>query len=123
MPRAAGGVVSRRKHKAVLKLAKGYRGARSRVFRVAKQAVIKAAQYAYRDRRQKKRQFRSLWIIRINALVRQHGLSYSTFIHGLKLADIQCDRKILAQIAFEDPAAFGLLVAKVKEALKIQVAA
>jgi large subunit ribosomal protein L20 len=123
MPRSAGGVVARRKHKKVLKLAKGYRGARSRVFRVAKQAVIKAAQYAYRDRRQKKRQFRSLWIVRINAMVRQHDLSYSVFINGLKLANIECDRKVLAQIAVEDPTAFALIIDKVKQALQMPEAA
>ncbi len=117
MSRVKKGVVSHRKHKKILKQAKGYYGARSRVYRVAKQAVIKAGQYAYRDRRQKKRQFRALWIVRVNAAVRQHGLTYSAFIHGLKLAAIDVDRKVLAQLAFENNEGFALIVEKVKAAL------
>ena len=94
------------RHKKVLKQAKGYYGARSRVYRVAKQAVIKAAQYAFRDRRQKKRQFRALWIVRINAAAKNLGMSYSRFMHGLKLANIDMDRKVLASIAMDDPKTF-----------------
>ena len=96
MARVKRGVQARKRHKKILKQAKGYYGARSRVFRVAKQAVIKAGQYAYRDRRQRKRQFRQLWIARINAGARVNGLSYSRFINGLKLASVEVDRKILA---------------------------
>ncbi|MCE9678492.1 50S ribosomal protein L20 [Shewanella sp. AS1] len=117
MPRVKRGVTARASHKKVLKLAKGYYGARSRTFRVAKQAVIKAGQYAYRDRRQKKRQFRQLWIARINAASRQNGLSYSRFINGLKKASIEIDRKILADIAVFDKVVFSTLVEKAKEAL------
>ncbi len=106
MARVKRGVVAHRRHKKVLKQAKGYYGARSRVFRVAKQAVIKAGQYAYRDRRQRKRQFRALWIARINAASRQCGMSYSRFINGLKLASVEIDRKILADIAVHDKDAF-----------------
>ena len=106
MARVKRGVVARRRHKKILKQAKGYYGARSRVFRVAKQAVTKAAQYAYRDRRQRKRQFRALWIARINAAAREHGLSYSQFMHGLKQAEVEIDRKVLAQLALSDPKAF-----------------
>ncbi len=117
MPRVKRGVVARRRHKKVLKQAKGYYGARSRVFRVAKQAVIKAGQYAYRDRRQRKRQFRAIWIQRINAEARVSGLSYSKFINGLKKASIGIDRKILADIAVFDKVAFAALVEKAKAAL------
>lgn len=117
MARVKRGVVARSKHKKVLKKAKGYYGARSRVFRVAKQAVIKAGQYAYRDRRQKKRQFRSLWIARINAAARECGLSYSRFIDGLHKADIEVDRKILAELAVDDMASFSALAEKAKAAL------
>src|SRR5580700_6633619 len=99
MARVKRGVTARARHKKVLDKAKGYYGARSRVYRVAKQAVIKAAQYAYRDRRQKKRDFRALWIIRINAAARECGLSYSAFMNGLKRASIDVDRKVLADIA------------------------
>ena len=113
MARVKRGVVARAKHKKVLKQAKGYYGARSRVFRVAKQAVIKAAQYAYRDRRTKKRDFRGLWIIRINAKAREAGLSYSQFINKLKSKNVQLDRKILSQIAIENPEAFADIVKKV----------
>ena len=117
MARVKRGVVARRRHKKVLKQAKGYYGARSRVFRVAKQAVIKAGQYAYRDRRQRKRQFRSLWIARINAASRANGLSYSRFINGLKKAEIVLDRRVLADLAVHDKAAFAAIVAKAQAAL------
>ncbi len=106
MARVRRGVVAGKRHKKVLDQAKGYYGARSRVYRVAKQAVIKAGQYAYRDRRQRKRQFRRLWNIRINAMARECKLSYSQFIHGLKLADVLLDRKILADLAFSDQQTF-----------------
>ena len=111
------GVTARARHKKVLNAAKGYYGARSRVYRVAYQAVVKAGQYAYRDRRAKKRQFRQLWIARINAAARQNGLPYSQFIAGLKKASIEVDRKILADIAVMDKAAFAVLVQKAKDAL------
>ncbi|MBL1377326.1 50S ribosomal protein L20 [Zobellella iuensis] len=117
MPRVKRGVTARARHKKVLKQAKGYYGARSRVYRVAVQAVTKAGQYAYRDRRQKKRQFRQLWIARINAAARQNGLSYSRFIDGLKKASVEIDRKILADIAVHDKTTFTALVTKAKEAL------
>ena len=109
MPRVKRGVVAHRRHKKILKQAKGYYGARSRIFRVAKQAVTKAGQYAYRDRRQRKRQFRALWIARINAAARLNDLSYSRLINGLKIAGIEVDRKVLADIAVHDPAAFGAI--------------
>lgn len=118
MPRVKRGVTARAKHKKVLAKAKGYYGARSRVFRVAKQAVIKAAQYAFRDRRQKKRDFRALWIIRVNAAARSHGMTYSSFINGLKKASIEIDRKILADIAVYDKAAFAALVEQAKSSLQ-----
>lgn len=117
MPRVKRGVTARARHKKVLNKAKGYYGARSRVYRVAKQAVIKAAQYAYRDRRQRKRQFRALWIVRINAAARQHGLSYSRLMSGLNKAAIEIDRKNLADIAVNDNAAFAGLAEKAKTAL------
>src|SRR5690554_2444023 len=117
MARVKRGVIARRRHKKILKQAKGYYGARSRVFRVAKQAVIKAGQYAYRDRRQRKRQFRQLWIARINAGARVNGLSYSKFINGLKKASIEIDRKILADLAVHEKAAFAALVEKSKASL------
>ena len=117
MPRVKRGVTARARHKKVMKAAKGYYGARSRVYRVAVQAVTKAGQYAYRDRRQKKRQFRQLWIARINAASRQNGLSYSRFINGLKKASIEIDRKILAYIAVHDKVTFTALVEKAKAAL------
>ena len=117
MPRVKRGVTARARHKKVLNQAKGYYGARSRVYRVAFQAVIKAGQYAYRDRRQRKRQFRQLWIARINAASRMNGLSYSRLIAGLKKASIEIDRKILADIAVYDKAAFTAIVAKAKDAL------
>ncbi|MDH5376719.1 MAG: 50S ribosomal protein L20 [Gammaproteobacteria bacterium] len=117
MPRVKRGVTASRRHKKVLKAAKGYRGARSRVFRVAKQAVTKAGQYAYRDRRQRKRQFRALWITRINAGAREHGLSYSLFMNGLKKASIELDRKVLADIAVFDKDGFAQLVEQAKAGL------
>jgi large subunit ribosomal protein L20 len=109
MSRVKRGVTARARHKKVLKQAKGYYGARSRVYRVAKQAVIKAGQYAYRDRKQRKRQFRQLWIARINAGARLHGLSYSRFINGLSKASIKVDRKVLADLAVNDKEAFAEL--------------
>ena len=117
MPRVKRGVVARARRKKVLKQAKGYYGQRSRSFRVAKQAVIKSGQYAYRDRRQKKRQFRSLWIVRINAGAREHGLTYGRFISGLKKAEIELDRKVLADLALNEKEAFGALAERAKEAL------
>ncbi len=117
MPRVKRGVAARARHKKVLKLAKGYLGARSRVFRVAKQAVIKAAQYAYRDRRQRRRQFRALWIARINAGSREHGLPYSRFMNGLLKAGVQIDRKVLSDLAIHDKPAFKKLVEQAKTAL------
>jgi len=110
-------VVAKARHKKVLDQAKGYYGARSKIYRVAKQAVIKAGQYAYRDRRQRKRQFRALWIIRINAAARLQGLSYSRLINGLNRAEIEVDRKILADIAVHDQAAFAAIAEAAKEAL------
>jgi large subunit ribosomal protein L20 len=117
MARVKRGVTARARHKKVLKQAKGYYGARSRVFRVAKQAVIKAAQYAYRDRKQRKRQFRALWIARINAGAREFGLSYSRFMNGLTKAGIEMNRKMLAEIAVYDKSAFGTLVDRARTAL------
>ena len=117
MPRVKRGVTARARHKKVLKQAKGFRGRRKNVYRVAKQAVMKAGQYAYRDRRQKKRQFRALWIARINAAVRELGMSYSTFMAGLKRANIDIDRKVLADIAVADKAAFAKIAGQVKASL------
>jgi large subunit ribosomal protein L20 len=117
MARVKRGVQASARHKKIMKLAKGYYGARSRTYRVAHQAVIKAGQYAYRDRRQKKRQFRALWIVRINAAARMSGLSYSRFMNGLKKANISVDRKVLADLAVHDIAAFGQLAEKAKAAL------
>ena len=117
MARAKRGVIARARHKKIMKQAKGYYGARSRVYRVAFQAVIKAGQYAYRDRRQKKRQFRALWIARINAGARQNGLSYSRMIDGLKKAQVIIDRRVLADIAMHDAVAFAALAEKAKAAL------
>jgi large subunit ribosomal protein L20 len=117
MARVKRSVVARARHKKVLKQAKGYRGARSRVYRVAKQAVIKAGQYAYRDRRQRKRDFRALWIVRINAAAREFGLTYSQFMHGLKLAAIEIDRKVLAELAVNQKEAFAAIVEQSKAAL------
>lgn len=117
MPRVKRSVASRARRKKILKKAKGYYGARSRTFKVAKQAVIKAGQYAYRDRRQKKRQFRSLWIIRINAGAREHGLSYSRFISGLKEAGIELDRRVLADLAMHEKDTFAQLAEQAKAGL------
>ncbi|HZD53897.1 MAG TPA: 50S ribosomal protein L20 [Woeseiaceae bacterium] len=118
MARVKRGVTAKARHKKVLDQAKGYYGARNRVYRVAKQAVIKAGQYAYRDRRQRKREFRALWITRINAAARLHGLSYSRLINGLHRADVDIDRKVLADIAVHDPEAFGALAAQAKAGLE-----
>ncbi|WP_127470314.1 50S ribosomal protein L20 [Thiomicrorhabdus aquaedulcis] len=117
MARVKRGVVARRRHNKVLKAAKGYYGARSKVFRVAKQAVIKAGQYAYRDRRTKKRQFRRLWIARINAAARMNQMTYSRFIDGLNKAGIAIDRKVLSDIAIHDAVAFSAIAEKAKAAL------
>ena len=117
MARIKRGVTKRRRHKKILKAAKGYYGARSRTFKVAKQAVIKAGQYAYRDRRQRKRQFRALWIVRINAEARLHGLSYSRMIAGLKKASIDVDRKVLADLALNEKETFAALAARARDAL------
>jgi len=117
MPRVKRGVAARARHKKVLKQAKGFRGRRKNVYRVAKQAVMKAGQYAYRDRRQKKRQFRALWIARINAAVRELGMSYSVFMAGLKRANIDIDRKVLADLAVADKAAFAKIAGQVKASL------
>ena len=107
MPRVKRGVIARARHKKVLNAAKGYRGRRKNVYRVAKQAVIKAGQYAYRDRKQRKRQFRALWIVRINAAARMYGISYSRLINGLTKANVAIDRKVLADIAVRDIESFG----------------
>lgn len=117
MPRVKRGVQARARHKKVLKQAKGYSGARSKLFKTAKQAVDKAGQYAYRDRRQRKRQFRALWIVRINAAAREQGLSYSRMIDGLNKAEIALDRKVLADMAVNDIVAFNALAEKAKAAL------
>jgi large subunit ribosomal protein L20 len=117
MPRVKRGVTARARHKKILALAKGYRGRRKNVFRIAKQAVMKAGQYAYRDRRTRKRVFRALWIARINAAARGLGITYSKFMAGMKKASIEIDRKMLAELAVNDPAAFGGIVAKVKAQL------
>ncbi|HSH28044.1 MAG TPA: 50S ribosomal protein L20 [Wenzhouxiangella sp.] len=117
MARVKRSVVARRRHRKVLSRAKGYYGARRKVYRVAKQAVIKAGQYSYRDRRQRKRDFRSLWIQRINAAAREHGLSYSRFINGLKRAEIAIDRKVLADLAVHDKVAFKVLAEKAQSSL------
>lgn len=117
MARAKRGPVSRAKHNKVLKQAKGFRGRRKNTIRVAKQAVDKSLQYAYRDRRAKKRNFRSLWIQRINAAAREHGLTYGRFMHGLKLADVDMDRKVLSDLAVREGDAFKALVDEAKKAL------
>ena len=117
MARVKRGVVAGRRHKKILKKAKGYYNARRKVFRAAKQAVIKAGQYAYRDRKQKKRVFRALWIARINAAARVHGLSYSKLINGLSKTGLAIDRKVLADLAVHDAAAFGVIAEKAKAAL------
>ncbi|NEN76556.1 50S ribosomal protein L20 [Pelistega sp. NLN82] len=117
MPRVKRGVTARARHKKVINAAKGYRGRRGNVFRIAKQAVMRAGQYAYRDRRNKKRTFRALWITRINAAVREQGLTYSAFIAGLKKAAIELDRKVLADMAVNDKAGFATIVNQAKSAL------
>ena len=117
MPRVKRGVTAHARHNKILKLAKGFRGRRKNVFRIAKQAVMKAGQYAYRDRRTRKRVFRQLWIARINAASRELGVTYSKFMAGLKKANIGLDRKVLADMAVNDPAAFGSIVEKVKAQL------
>ncbi|MCQ9328263.1 50S ribosomal protein L20 [Pelistega suis] len=117
MPRVKRGVTARARHKKVINAAKGYRGRRGNVFRIAKQAVMRAGQYAYRDRRNKKRTFRALWITRINAAVREQGLTYSAFIAGLKKAAIELDRKVLADMAVNDKAGFAAVVNQAKSAL------
>ncbi len=114
MPRVKGGPTTRRRRKKILKLAKGYFGSKHRLFRTANQQVMKSLMYAYRDRRQRKRDFRKLWITRINAAARQHGLSYSRFMHGLKQAGIDINRKMLADLAVNDKEAFAQLVSKAK---------
>jgi len=114
MPRVKRGVTAHARHKKILTLAKGFRGRRKNVYRIAKQAVMKAGQYAYRDRRTRKRVFRQLWIARINAASRSHGVTYSRFMAGLKKANIEIDRKVLSDMAIHDPAAFGSIVDKVK---------
>ena len=115
MPRIKRGTVARKRRKKILKLAKGYYGAKSKLFRVANQAVMRSLSYAYRDRKQRKRNFRKLWIARINAAARTGGLSYSRFINGLKKADVQINRKVLADLAVNDKAAFARLVEVAKE--------
>ena len=119
MPRVKRGVTARASHKKVLARAKGFRGRRNNVFRVANEAVMRAGQYAYRDRRNKKRDFRSLWIARINAAAREHGMSYSVFMNGLKKAEILVDRKVLADIAVMDKPAFAKFVEKAKATLGV----
>ena len=117
MARVKRGVTARARHKKVMEQAKGYQGARSRVYRVAKQAVIKSGQYAYRDRKAKKREFRALWIQRINAGAREQGMSYSRFINGLQRAGVELDRKVLADLAVHDKPAFAALAEQAKAAL------
>jgi len=117
MPRVKRGVTARARHKKVIAESKGFRGRRGNVYTIAKEAVMKAGQYAYRDRRQRKRQFRALWIARINAAVREHGLTYSAFMNGLKKAAIEVDRKVLADLAVADKAAFAQLASQAKAKL------
>lgn len=117
MPRVKGGTVTRQRRKKVLKLSKGYYGSKHTLFKTAKQQVMKSHMYAYRDRRQKKRNFRKLWIARINAAARMNGLSYSKLIHGLKLSEIEMNRKMLADLAVNDPAAFTAIAEQAKTAL------
>ena len=117
MPRVKRGVVARKRKNRILKEARGYYGARSRLLKTAREAVEKGWKYAYRDRKQRKRQFRALWITRINAAARENGLSYGRFMHGLKLAGIEVDRKILADLAVADPKAFGELAERAKSAV------
>ncbi|WP_088006609.1 50S ribosomal protein L20 [Indiicoccus explosivorum] len=117
MPRVKGGTVTRKRRKKVIKLAKGYFGSKHTLFKVANQQVMKSGQYAYRDRRQKKRDFRKLWITRINAAARMNGLSYSRLMHGLKLAGIDVNRKMLADLAVTDEAAFAALAEQAKQSI------
>ena len=117
MPRVKRGVTARARHKKVIDQAKGYRGRRKNVYRIAKEAVMRAGQYAYRDRRNRKRDLRSLWITRINAAVREHGLTYSVFMNGLLKAEIALDRKVLAELAVNDKPAFSAIVEQVKSTL------
>jgi large subunit ribosomal protein L20 len=117
MPRVKRSINARKKHRKVLEQAKGYRGAKHSSYRRAKEQVQRSLKYAYRDRRVRKREFRKLWIVRINAGAREHGLSYNTFMHGLKLAEIELDRKVLADMAVADPASFASLVEQAKTAL------
>ena len=119
MPRIKRGVVARAAHKKVLRKAKGFRGRRGNVFRVANEAVMRAGQYAYRDRRNRKRDFRTLWIARINAAAREHGMTYSVFMNGLRKAAVAVDRKMLADIAVLDKAAFGKFVERAKASLGV----
>ena len=122
MARIKRGVTAHARHKKILDLAKGYRGRAKSVYRVAVERVEKGLQYAYRDRRNKKRAFRGLWIQRINAAVREHGLTYSRFIAGIKAAGIEMDRKVLAAIAYEDPASFAAIVEQAKNARPAEAA-
>lgn len=117
MPRVKSGVTAHKRHKKILSKTKGYYNARRKQFKTAKQAVTKAGQYAYRDRRQRKRQFRALWIVRINAAARENGMSYSRFMNGLKVADISVDRKVLADLAVHDKPGFAVIAGKAKAAL------
>jgi large subunit ribosomal protein L20 len=117
MPRVKRGVTARARHKKIIALAKGYRGRRKNVYRIAKQAVMRAGQYAYRDRRTRKRVFRSLWIARINAAAREHGLTYSRFVAGLNRSAVALDRKVLAELAVNDKPAFAAIVSRVKAQL------
>lgn len=119
MPRIKRGVVARAAHKKVLRKAKGFRGRRGNVFRIANEAVMRAGQYAYRDRRNRKRDFRTLWIARINAAAREHGMTYSVFMNGLRKAAVAVDRKVLADIAVLDKAAFGKFVERAKASLGV----
>ena len=114
MPRVKGGTTTRKRHKKILKLTKGQRGSKSTLFRRANEAMLKSLSYAYRHRREKKRDFRRLWITRINAAVRREGVSYSSFIHGMKQKGLELDRKTLADIALNDPSAFSKLLAEVR---------
>ena len=114
MPRVKRGVAARKRRNRILKEAKGYYGGRSRLFKTAREAVERGWRYAYRDRKQRKREFRALWIARINAAAREHGLSYSRFMHGLKAAGVEIDRKVLAELAVSDPQTFGALAEKAK---------
>ena len=117
MPRVKNSVATRRRRKKILKLAKGARGGRSKLFKNAKETVKRGLQYAYRDRRRRKREFRALWIARINAAVRANGMKYSDFVHGLKFAEIELDRKVLADLAMNDTEAFAAVIAKARESL------